>query len=164
MNIKDALKKIPLPLDKAPRIRIKSTRQLVLYALIFQTVLGGLFALYGILYTRIDEQKAGEMLEFIRETNPSYYQNLVTEENHAYRRDFYNHFKVRGNRGYLLFGLFFLVVSGHIAIAGVVMVFMGPKPEEQEESGDGEESQNEGEGKGGKEDASAEEEEDTELF
>ena len=121
--------------------QVTSLRQGIMLVLIVQTVFGFITAFYGFMYTRIDERKAAEMVEYIRDNNPVYYHAIISGDNKSYRREFFNHFKIRGNRRVLLYGLFILVVAGHIAIAALVMAFTGklgeppapPEPERKEQ-------------------------------
>jgi len=139
--------------------QVTSLRQGILLVLVIQTVFGFLIAFIGFIYTRTDERSAAEMIEYIRDNNPAYYQVLVNEENKKYRREFFNHFKIHGNRRLLLYGLFIFVVAGHLAVAALYMTFTGKlgephAPPEPEREGQGEpeaaaEGGEEGEGASG---------------
>jgi len=83
---------------------------------IFFITLGLLLVIMGFLVTTVDHANADEMLAFIRENNPGYYERLTSIEDRTYQKEFYGNYTVRGNSRITAAGMMLLFLTFNTAI------------------------------------------------
>ena len=99
-----------------------TVKKCALFVIIVQSALGFLIMFYGMRYSIVDTKAAEEMLEFIRTSNPAYYQKLTDNRDSSYLRNYYQNYTTHGNRKIILIGLFFIAIGVNIAIPALYMV------------------------------------------
>jgi len=78
--------------------------------------LGLLLVIAGFFVKTVDYAKADEMLAFIRENNPGYYECLKSIDDRTYKKEFYVNYTVRGNKRITAAGMMILLLTINTAI------------------------------------------------
>ena len=103
-------------------------------AIIAAEILSGIaLVTYGMNYVKLDEDAANTMLVFISENNPEYYTRIQDTVDMSYRRDFYSHYMVIGDRKASVAGLILMLIAAGNALP-VAAIFLTRQPDEDDEN------------------------------
>ena len=132
---------------------MKKTQILLIIGLafiIFESFLGFTFIYFGIMDRQVENNRAEAMLSYIKTDNPTYYENIMNEEDPTYRNEFYRHYTKRGNSIFKIGGFILVVIALNNVLPMMSVILLEKKEpkvsEKEEESEEETEEKEESEG------------------
>lgn len=112
---------------KIPAISIPkmpSMKEMAIILIFMQSLMGMFFMVYSSMYSVVDLPKAQKMIAFIKTENPDYYALLASNEDRSYLKEFYENYKIRGNRGLYFTGILCIAMAVNITIPLIYITTM----------------------------------------
>lgn len=91
---------------------------------ILEFLLGSWLLVYGFTYRNLEDERADEMLDFIKTYNPVYYEKLASRENQSYREEFYSYYTKKGDKLFVLNGMILMFLAINSAIPTAIFFFI----------------------------------------
>ena len=101
---------------------MRKMKPIIVWSILGLEMLIGLtFVTKGVTYKEVDTIRADEMLSFIRDNNPTYFDMLNDQSMPEYREEFYEYYTKKGNDVKFSSGMLFMVMAVNAALILMVM-------------------------------------------
>ena len=91
-------------------------------------MMGVVTFLSGFMAKSIDHDAASDMLAYIQQNNPIYYEQLTSSDDISYRREFFSHYTKTGNGDLKAAGMIMMFIALNSGIAFSYIVYRNYRP------------------------------------